>query len=71
MSKPNENQIERLPSVLARTGLPRSTLYGEIAKGRFCRPVQLTSRTIGFLTSEVDEWIRRRAAQRDIASQGK
>ncbi len=58
----------RLPEVLSRTGLSRSTIYVRLDQGRFPRPVSLGARAVGWLESEVDEWIRERiAASRDGA----
>ena len=50
----------RLPEVLARTGLSRSTIYVRLDQGRFPRPVSLGARAVGWIESEVDEWIRER-----------
>ena len=50
----------RLPEVLARTGLSRSTIYVRLEQGRFPRPVSLGGRAVGWIESEVDEWIRQR-----------
>ncbi|MXX36323.1 MAG: AlpA family transcriptional regulator [Gemmatimonadetes bacterium] len=50
----------RLPEVLARTGLSRSTIYVRLEQGRFPRPVSLGSRAVGWIEAEVDEWIRER-----------
>ena len=51
-------RIVRLPAVQARTGLGRSTIYVRLAEGSFPRPVQLGARAVGWIESEVDEWIR-------------
>ena len=51
--------ILRLPAVIAKTGLRRSAIYIRIKQGEF-RPVQLGSRAIGFLESEIDAWIATR-----------
>ena len=48
----------RLPEVLARTGLSRSTIYVRRDQGRFPRPVSLGGRAVGWIESEVDEWMR-------------
>ena len=53
----------RLPEVLARTGLSRSTIYVRLEQGLFPRPVSLGVRAVGWIESEVDEWIRRRIAE--------
>ena len=52
----------RLPEVLARTGLSRSTIYVRLEQGRFPRPVSLGGRAVGWIESEVDGWIRERIA---------
>ena len=56
----------RRPEVTARTGLARSTIQVRLAEGHFPRPVSLGSRAVGWIESEVDEWIR----QRIVASRG-
>ncbi len=62
----SETRIERLPAVLARTGLARSTIYAAIDAGDFPRPLKLSARAIGFIAAEVDEWIEQRAAARSL-----
>ena len=52
----------RLPEVLARTGLSRSTIYVRLDQGRFPKPVSLGGRAVGWIEAEVDEWIRERIA---------
>ena len=49
-----------LPEVMACTGLSRSTIYVRLEQGRFPRPVSLGSRAVGWIESEVDEWMRER-----------
>lgn len=64
-TNPGVIKIERLPAVLARTGLSRSSAYAAISAGTFVRPVKLgEGRAIGFLSHEVDAWILARAAER-------
>ena len=53
----------RLPEVLARTGLSRSTIYVRLDQGRFPRPVSLGGRAVGWIEEEVEEWIRERIAE--------
>ena len=52
-------RIVRLPEVMARTGLSRSTIYVRLGQGSFPKPVQLGARAVGWIEAEVDEWIRR------------
>lgn len=49
--------ILRLPSVLQRTGLSRSTLYDLIKKGRFPKPFKITERSSGWRSSDIEEWL--------------
>jgi len=50
-------KILRLPIVLDRTGLSRSTVYQRVTEGRFPRPVSLGARAVGWIETEVEEWI--------------
>lgn len=56
----------RLPSVKARTGLSRSTIYLRISQGDFPRPVSLGGRAVGgrtavaWIEAEIDAWINER-----------
>lgn len=52
--------ILRLPAVKARTGLSRSTIYFRVAEGAFPKPVSLGGRAVGWLESEVQDWLQRR-----------
>jgi len=56
--------ILRLPMVIARVGLSRSTIYKFIESGGFPRPVHLGPRAVGWIESEIDEWIAVRIARR-------
>lgn len=52
--------ILRLPAVKARVGLSRSSIYLAVSRAEFPRPVQLGARAVGWLESEIEEWIRER-----------
>jgi len=54
------NTILRRPEVSKRTGLPRSTLYNAIDEGKFPAPISLGARAVGWLESEVNDWIEDR-----------
>jgi len=53
----------RLPEVMKRTGLSRSTIYVRLAAGCFPRPVALGSRAVGWIEAEVAEWVAERIAE--------
>lgn len=50
-------RIIRLPLVIARTGLSRSTIYEHISNGNFPKQVLLGLKSVGWIEGEVDEWI--------------
>jgi len=49
--------ILRLPTVKARTGLSRSTIYLRISEGNFPKPVSLGGRAVGWIEEEVNDWL--------------
>lgn len=53
----HEITILRLKQVQGRTGLSRSTIYDRMGKGTFPCSVSLGARAVGWLESEIDEWI--------------
>ena len=55
-------RILRRHEVEHRTGLPRSSLYRMIAAGNFPRQRQLSPSSVGWLESEVSQWINSRQA---------
>jgi prophage regulatory protein len=58
-------RILRLKAVMELTGLGRSTLYLYVKEGIFPARVALGSRAIGFVESEVQDWILARINARD------
>jgi prophage regulatory protein len=62
----NALTILRRKQVEARTGLSRSTLYSMIQRGQFPRPVTLTARAVGWLETEIEQWLAERAARRGV-----
>ena len=53
-------KILRLPSVKEKTGKPTSSIYWMIERGVFPKPIKLGKRSVGWLESEIDEWIDQR-----------
>ena len=49
--------ILRLPQVMARTGLSRSTIYLRISKGQFPKPISLGGRAVGWIEEEINSWL--------------
>lgn len=52
--------ILRLPHVLARTGLSRSTIYQLIKDGKFSAPIAISARAVGWLDTDVANFIQSR-----------
>lgn len=53
----NKPRFLRLPDVKNRTGLSRSSIYAKIKQGIFPKYINLSSRSVGWLESEINEWI--------------
>jgi len=49
--------ILRLPTVIFRTGLRRSTIYARISEGRFPKPISLGGRAVGWVETEITDWL--------------
>ena len=62
-------RLLRLPQVIERTGLGRSSIYERVAAGTFPRAVELGA-SRAWLESEVDAWIAARIAARDEGRAG-
>jgi prophage regulatory protein len=58
-------ELLRLPQVIARTALSRSTIYELMARGEFPRPLKVSgARLNAWSAEEIDHYIRVRAEQR-------
>jgi len=60
-------RIIRLKDVIDSTGLARSTIYKYIAEDTFPKPISLGERCVGWVESEVHDWILARIEERDLA----
>lgn len=65
-----DDTILRLPTVKGRTGLSRSTIYLHIQEGLFPAPIKLGARAVGWLESDVNDWISARVAASRSAQPG-
>ena len=54
------NSILRLPEVENRTGYKRSSIYQKARDGEFPKPIPLGARAVGWLESEIEQWISER-----------
>lgn len=60
---PRPSRLIRLPEVLERVGLSRSTIYTRIKEGTFPSPVKIGEKSMAFLEADVDAWILDRLAE--------
>ncbi len=58
-------RIIRIAETIELTGIPKSSIYALLKEGSFCRPVSISRRCVGFVESEVHEWIQSRIDARD------
>ncbi len=67
-----QNRILRLPKVKHRTGLSRSSIYQKVSQGFFPPPVSLGDRAVGWIESEIDEWIAKKieASRKELNEDG-
>ncbi len=56
----SDKTIWRLPVVMARTGLGRSSIYDKIGNGEFPESIHLGPRAVGWISKEVLDWIQDR-----------
>lgn len=54
------DRVLREREVRQLTGLSRTTRFEQIRAGRFPAPIKLTDRNIGWLESELTEWLAKR-----------
>lgn len=52
------HRILRLPEVMARAGLSRSTIYLRISQNAFPKAVSLGARAVGWIEEEIQEWLQ-------------
>ena len=50
------------------TGLSTSSIYDQMSKGLFPRPIKLSENRVAWLEDEVEAWMAERIAQRDKAA---
>lgn len=50
-------RIIRLPLVIERTGLSRSTIYEHISNGNFPKQIPLGPHSVGWIENEINAWI--------------
>jgi len=57
-------KVLRFKKVSEATGLPRSTVYLYMRLGKFPKPVKLGIRSVGWIESEIQDWLRNKSDSR-------
>jgi len=60
------DRLLRLPEVQEITGYKRSSIYKKIEEGTFPRPVPLSNKAVGWISSEVEAWVQSRIKLREV-----
>ena len=60
----SNEKILKLKEVTNIVGLSRSSVYTLVQRGDFPQPIKISVRSSGWLRSEIDQWIERRASSR-------
>lgn len=63
----NQRLIRR-KEVEAKTGLGASSIYAEMGKGKFPKPIHISERRVAWIESDIDGWIAERIAGHQIAT---
>ena len=60
-------KLLRLPDVIERTSLRRSTIYDLMEKGAFPRPVKISgARSNAWIADEIQAYVEARIAEREV-----
>ena len=67
MPKPSEPNMRvlKLKEVLLKTSLGKTTVYALLKKSKFPKPIYLGVRSVGWIESEIDDWILQKICARD------
>ena len=60
------DRVLRISEVIKTTALSRTGIYESVKSKTFPKPLKLSARSIGFLQSEVNAWIKERADAREV-----
>jgi prophage regulatory protein len=58
-------RLLKRPEVEHKTGLSRASIYDRMDRGIFPRQVKVGPKCVGWVETEIDQWIADRIAERD------
>lgn len=70
-SIPETDRLMRMPDVINMTGLPRSTIYLKMKNNEFPQQVQISSRSVAWIESEIQAWINTSVSKRKLVNGGR
>lgn len=53
-------RIYRMKELCQTYGLSRSTIYRLIEAGRFPKPIKISAKAVGWISTDLDEWVASR-----------
>ncbi len=53
-------RVLRLPAVLDRVGLGKSSIYALMNDGQFPRPIRLSARAVAWRETDIEQWLNER-----------
>lgn len=57
-------KILRIKEVIGKVSLAQSTIYRMVADGDFPKPIPLAPNRVGWVESEIEDWLAEKAAMR-------
>jgi prophage regulatory protein len=64
-------RVLRRRATEVKCGLSKTVLYDKLKKASFPKPVKLGPKSVGWLESELDQWIEARIRERDSLPKGR
>lgn len=60
------SKIYRIGSLVSILGLSKTTIYKMMNEGLFPKSIQLTERSVGWLESDINDWINSRQKVEEV-----
>ncbi|MFC4892815.1 helix-turn-helix transcriptional regulator [Pseudofrancisella aestuarii] len=62
----NKYKIMRIGEVIELTGTSESTIWRWVSEGNFVKPIKLTPKTTGWISTEVEAWLDSKIQARNM-----
>ena len=64
-ASPTRPKVFSIAELRAETGLSRRTIWELVAAKQFPAPIHLSVRRVGWVATEIDDWLAQRIKERD------